>query len=377
MSASTNLMLPFLAQGQAQKHVTLNEALLRLDALVQLSVVSAAVAAEPASPGDGALYLLPAGKTGAAWGAMAVGALAYYRDGVWEELAPREGWLAFVKDTDTLMAFDGAAWRRLLLDQDVRFSGDVRFDVTSADPLTISSSDSGAGIGAGANLDLFRDSASPEAADDMARIRFRGRNSAGADTQYAFLRAILSDPTAGSEDGAIAIHTRIGGAIAERFSFGAGLYAAAASGGDKGAGTINAVAVYDDNTLLTCGPLELMRDGKVDLAKWDAIAADNAPSADAPPRRHAVMHSFAAMLAEGFDPRDPENYCARLRADGAVPGLFSEGEWRALAQAGDKPDVGTAMTRVFLALDNLAVAFDALVARHAALAARLDALDRG
>ncbi|MCC6787490.1 MAG: hypothetical protein IT547_06585 [Hyphomonadaceae bacterium] len=39
---TSNLQLPFIAQGQAQKHVTVNESLLRLDAVVQISAVSAA-----------------------------------------------------------------------------------------------------------------------------------------------------------------------------------------------------------------------------------------------------------------------------------------------------------------------------------------------
>lgn len=111
MSHSTNLQLPYLAAGQAQKHVTLNESLLRLDALVQLSVVSATVVAQPASPADGAVYILPVGKTGAAWGAMASGALAYYRDGAWEEIAPREGWIAFDRDNNRLLICDGGEWK--------------------------------------------------------------------------------------------------------------------------------------------------------------------------------------------------------------------------------------------------------------------------
>jgi hypothetical protein len=72
---STNLSLPFLQPAQAQKHVTVNESLLRLDAIVQLSVVSATTSAQPGSPVDGAMYILPSGKTGAAWGAMANEAL--------------------------------------------------------------------------------------------------------------------------------------------------------------------------------------------------------------------------------------------------------------------------------------------------------------
>lgn len=110
MSQSSRLGLPYLAAAQAQKHVTVNESLLRLDALVQLSAVSASVAAQPASPTDGDIYILPAGKTGAQWGAMANGALAYYRDGVWEELAPREGFAARVNDTNEMAVYTGASW---------------------------------------------------------------------------------------------------------------------------------------------------------------------------------------------------------------------------------------------------------------------------
>lgn len=110
MSDSTNLGLPYLAAAQSQKHVTLNESLRLLDALVQLAAVSATTSAEPGSPSDGQCYILPAGKTGSAWGAMSDGAAAYYRDGAWEQLTPREGWYAFVKDTNTSVVYDGAAW---------------------------------------------------------------------------------------------------------------------------------------------------------------------------------------------------------------------------------------------------------------------------
>ena len=54
MTTTANLALPLLEAGQAQKHVTVNEALARLDALVQLSVVSATTAAEPGAPAEGA-----------------------------------------------------------------------------------------------------------------------------------------------------------------------------------------------------------------------------------------------------------------------------------------------------------------------------------
>lgn len=113
MSDSSRLALPYLAAGQAQKHITVNESLLRLDALVQLSAKSSTEAEEPDSPTDGDIYILPAGKSGDAWDAMANGALAYYRDGFWEELTPKAGWRCFVEDAESLFGYGADGWRRL------------------------------------------------------------------------------------------------------------------------------------------------------------------------------------------------------------------------------------------------------------------------
>ncbi|WP_313046250.1 DUF2793 domain-containing protein, partial [Brevundimonas sp.] len=51
--ASARLGLPYLAAGQLQKHVTLNEALTRLDALIQTAVVSRTTTQQPADPAEG------------------------------------------------------------------------------------------------------------------------------------------------------------------------------------------------------------------------------------------------------------------------------------------------------------------------------------
>ena len=64
---SARLGLPYLAAGQMQKHVTLNEALTRLDALVQLRVESLAIADPPGEPEDGRIYILPVGGGTGAW----------------------------------------------------------------------------------------------------------------------------------------------------------------------------------------------------------------------------------------------------------------------------------------------------------------------
>jgi hypothetical protein len=109
-----------LADGQAQKHVTVNESLRRLDALVHLSALSATAIAQPASPGDCDIYLLPTGKTGADWGAMSHGALAYYRDGAWEELTPRAGWRCYVEDEDALYSRSASAWANIAAEDERR-----------------------------------------------------------------------------------------------------------------------------------------------------------------------------------------------------------------------------------------------------------------
>ena len=120
MEVSARLDLPYLSPQQSQKHVTVNEGLRRLDAIVQLGVVSATTSAEPGSPADGDLYILPAGKAGTDWGAMTDLAVAYYVDGAWSQLTPREGWRAYVADTDRLLVYDGAAWDEIVQASQVR-----------------------------------------------------------------------------------------------------------------------------------------------------------------------------------------------------------------------------------------------------------------
>jgi Protein of unknown function (DUF2793) len=108
MSSSTNLALPYLEASQAQKHVTVNEALARLDALVHLAVLSRAVVIPPATPLEGERYLVPPAATGV-WTTQ-IGKLALWLEGTWVYATPREGWQLWVSDENLLLTFDGAAW---------------------------------------------------------------------------------------------------------------------------------------------------------------------------------------------------------------------------------------------------------------------------
>ena len=105
---SPRLALPYLQPAQAQKHVTHNEALTRLDVLVQLSVEALGATTPPGTPPEGAVWGLGAAPTGD-WAGQA-GALAAFVDGGWLFFAPAAGWRAWDKANGALMAFDGAAW---------------------------------------------------------------------------------------------------------------------------------------------------------------------------------------------------------------------------------------------------------------------------
>lgn len=110
MSQSSNLSLPFLEAGQAQKHVTLNEALRLLDALVQLAVESV-TSAPPAEPEEGERHIVGASPGGAFAGHA--DRIAAYQDGAWVFLAPRPGWRAWNVDEEELLVWDGNEWAAL------------------------------------------------------------------------------------------------------------------------------------------------------------------------------------------------------------------------------------------------------------------------
>ena len=105
MSETTRLALPLLMPSQAQKHVTVNEALLRLDALSQLVLRSRSASAPPPVPVEGDCYGVPAGA-GGDWSGHA-GRIAVFVGGDWEFVTPRRGWRAFIEDESGLFLFDG------------------------------------------------------------------------------------------------------------------------------------------------------------------------------------------------------------------------------------------------------------------------------
>jgi len=103
---SARLMLPFLQAAQAQKHVTHNEALERLDMLVQLVVEAFDASTPPLSPSEGQIWAL-GGAVSGDWSGHA-NDLASWLNGGWLFVTPQAGWRA-AKGTD-LRVWSGSAW---------------------------------------------------------------------------------------------------------------------------------------------------------------------------------------------------------------------------------------------------------------------------
>ncbi|WP_181184219.1 DUF2793 domain-containing protein, partial [Prosthecodimorpha hirschii] len=108
MTATARLALPLIEAGQAQKHVTHNEALAALDRLVQALVVDRDLAAPPASPAEGAGYIVAASPTGA-WTGQA-GRIATWVSGGWTFTVPAAGLRVWLADEARLMVWTGSAW---------------------------------------------------------------------------------------------------------------------------------------------------------------------------------------------------------------------------------------------------------------------------
>lgn len=186
MVTSPRLDLPFLAPSQAQKHVTHNEALLRLDALVQASAVSRTQTSPPPSPSEGDAYLLPANPTGD-WTGRA-GSLAAWQDGVWTFFAPQTGWCVWVVSEAALVVFDGANWAPAFpgIDPAVRLSVGEAADAVNrlrvASPASLFSHS-----GAGHQLKINKAAAS-DTASLVLQSGFSGRAEIGlvGDNQLVF-----------------------------------------------------------------------------------------------------------------------------------------------------------------------------------------------
>lgn len=111
MTETSRWNLPLLAAGQAQKEITHNEALLAIDRMLHLAVVTRTCNDPPYNATPGSTFIIGPAPTGA-WRDFS--AMVASSDGLgWTLTTPRSGCLAWICDEAVLAVFHGNCWLAL------------------------------------------------------------------------------------------------------------------------------------------------------------------------------------------------------------------------------------------------------------------------
>lgn len=111
--STARLNLPYLVEGQAMKHLTLNEALAALDGLVCAAVESRSTSLQPDAPTSGQAWLLPPDREGPDWSLFDEGALVRFDEAGWTQLRTPVGALVWDAETGGLLVRAADGWRPL------------------------------------------------------------------------------------------------------------------------------------------------------------------------------------------------------------------------------------------------------------------------
>ncbi|TNF60716.1 MAG: DUF2793 domain-containing protein [Rhodobacteraceae bacterium] len=208
---SPRLSMPFLLPSQAQKHVTHNEALSRLDTLVQATAATRNLTTPPASPAAGETHIVPVGATGP-WAGQDQ-AIATHDGTAWTFFAPQPGWRVYVTAEAAGLVWSGSAWAidRAPLDDlpglGIGTSHDQTNRLSVASPATLLTH-----VGAGHQLKINK-AAQGDTASLLFQTGFDGRaemGTAGSDAfeikvspdGAAWTTALSFDPATGLASGA-------------------------------------------------------------------------------------------------------------------------------------------------------------------------------
>ena len=204
MADTPNLGLPYIMAAQAQKHVTHNEAIRALDALVHLAVIDHDSAAPPDDPAEGDRHIVGTDGTGA-WSGHDL-EIAAFQDGGWAFYAPRPGWRAWIVEESALRAWNGTAWVTVGGGEGGGDGGDGAFDTlginATADESNRLALASPASLfnhaGAGHQLKLNK-SASGDTAALLFQTGFSGRAEMGTAGDDDFHFKVSADGSAWHE----------------------------------------------------------------------------------------------------------------------------------------------------------------------------------
>lgn len=187
------LSLPFIQPAQAQKHVTHNEALQVLDAVVQLAVLSADLGTPPDSPQIGDCYIV-AQPAGGDWTGHS-GELAVFGDGYWRFFVPQAGWSAQVLTPKSRRVYDPVVGWEIPVEASAQTTPQLGIN-TVADTVNRLSVSSPATLlnheGAGHQLKLNK-AAVADTASLLYQTGFSGRAEMGLAGDDAFAVKVSAD----------------------------------------------------------------------------------------------------------------------------------------------------------------------------------------
>ncbi len=301
-----NLALPYILAAQAQKHITHNEALKILDAVVQLSVLDRDLSSPPASPAEGSRYIVAASPTGA-WSGHAKH-IAAYQDATWTFYVPGEGWMTWISDENLAVVWNGTDWVALPTGGGTAQFSELGVNATSdaTNKLAVASEAVLINhVGAGTQVKLNKQAAA-NTASFLFQTAFSGRAEIGTTGDDSFHFKVSPDGTVWKD--AIIIDKSTG-AVSMPFT-------------SSGSGTVTNVAT---GTGLTGGPITTtgtiaMADMPAQSLKGNASAASAAPADLTGTEATALLDVFTAAL-KGLTPASGGGTTNFLRADGtwAVP----------------------------------------------------------
>lgn len=108
METTDRFRLPLLVPGQAQKEVTVNEALILVDSLVHPALESAGLASPPEGPFVGQAWLVAGPATGAWTGKE--GRIAVWGTAGWRFHDPIEGMVCWLVSGSRRIRYAGGVW---------------------------------------------------------------------------------------------------------------------------------------------------------------------------------------------------------------------------------------------------------------------------
>lgn len=204
---TSNLELPYILSSQALKHITHNEALNRLDALVHL-VIQSAVASPPASPAEGDCWAVADDPEGA-WSGKAR-RIACWQEGGWIFIRPRSGWIGWFAGAARQKIWTGSSWDNLsdagedtVARLGIHATADTTNRLTVSSPATLFNHD-----GHGHQMKINK-AAEGETASLLLQTDFSGRAELGLAASDDFALKVSADGSSWNT----ALRTEAGGAV--------------------------------------------------------------------------------------------------------------------------------------------------------------------